>query len=84
MDTLHTQPPHQGRARVSSFEEHRSPRWITVTEAATMLGIGRSTAYDMVRTKELPSVRIRNCIRIPLGALEEMMHREMSGGAGTR
>ena len=83
MDILHTQHP-QGQDRGSPAEEHRTPRWITVTEAATMLGIGRSTAYDMVRTGELPSLRIRSCIRIPLGALEDLMQREMTGGAGTR
>jgi excisionase family DNA binding protein len=38
---------------------------ITVERAATVLGIGRRTAYAAAERGELPSVRVGRCIRIP-------------------
>lgn len=40
-------------------------------EVAKVLGIGRSLVYEMLATKELPSIRIGRCIRIPANALEK-------------
>jgi prophage regulatory protein len=40
-------------------------------EVAQILGIGRSLVYEMLATKELPSIRIGRCIRIPANALEK-------------
>jgi excisionase family DNA binding protein len=42
---------------------------ISVEEAAELLGVGRSTVYDLMRTKTMPSVRIGRCRRIPLDGL---------------
>ena len=43
---------------------------LTVTEAAQLLGIGRGTAYECVRTGELPSIKLGGRIVIPQRALE--------------
>ena len=42
---------------------------LTPVEAATALGIGRSKVYELMRSGELPSVRIRACRRIPAQGL---------------
>ncbi len=44
---------------------------LKVMEAGEMLGIGRSRMYEMVDTKELPSIRIGKSIRIPVKALNQ-------------
>ncbi len=38
-------------------------------EAAAVLGIGRTTLYDLLRTGQLPSVRIGASRRVPVRAL---------------
>ncbi|MGZ4531304.1 MAG: helix-turn-helix domain-containing protein [Mycobacteriaceae bacterium] len=45
------------------------------TEAADILGIGRSKLYELLQAGALDSVRIGACGRIPLDALSEMVAR---------
>jgi len=45
----------------------------SVTEAANILGISRTTAYECVRTGELPSLRLRSRIVVPVVALEALI-----------
>jgi len=45
------------------------PILLTVPEAASMLRISKSAAYQMVAEGKLPSVRLRSMIRIPLAEL---------------
>ena len=45
----------------------------TVEEAARLLGIGRSAAYEGVRTGQIPSIRIGRRILVPKAALEQML-----------
>jgi len=52
---------------------------ITVEEAARRLGIGRSFAWRLVRSGELPSVRLGRLVRIPERALEEWLTRRLRG-----
>jgi excisionase family DNA binding protein len=42
---------------------------VSVAEAAELLDVGRSTVYDLMRTRVLPSVRIGRCRRIPMDGL---------------
>ena len=44
---------------------------LSVEEAAELLGVSRTTVYDLLRTRALASVRIGRCRRIPLHALKE-------------
>ncbi len=44
---------------------------LKVMEAGECIGCGRSRMYEMVATKELPSIRIGKSIRIPVKALNE-------------
>lgn len=48
-------------------------RTYTVAEAAKVLGISRSTAYECVRSGEIQSLRFRSRIVIPAAALSELL-----------
>lgn len=48
---------------------------LTPTEAATALGIGRSTLYELMRCGTVPSVRIGGCRRIPASGLSDLVTR---------
>jgi len=52
-----------------------------VSEAARRLSLGRATAYRLVQTGELPSVRIGRAVRVPAQALDTWVATRTSGGA---
>lgn len=43
---------------------------LRISSAARILGISRSTLYSMVSANEIPTIRIRNGLRIPSDALD--------------
>ena len=45
----------------------------TVVEAATLLGIGRNSAYEAIKAGILPSVQIGRRILIPRAALDQFL-----------
>jgi len=51
----------------------QAPDVLTVEQAAEVLVVSRGTAYEAIRTGEIPSVRIGRCIRIPRHALERFL-----------
>jgi excisionase family DNA binding protein len=46
---------------------------LTVTEAASVLGISRALAYELVARGELPSIRLGRRLVVPKVALLEML-----------
>ena len=48
------------------------PLFLTVEQTAAVLGIGRNTTYDMVRSGRIKSVRLGRKIRIPKSALNSI------------
>ena len=48
------------------------PLFLTVEQTAAVLGIGRNTIYDMVRSGRIKSVRLGRQIRIPKSALNSI------------
>ena len=50
------------------------PPTISVTEAARILGISRTTAYEAVRDGTLPSIRIRRRIVISVAGLTAVLN----------
>ena len=46
---------------------------LTVTEAASLLGIGRSAAYDAVHAGQIPSLRIGKRLIVPVAALRALL-----------
>ena len=54
-----------------SFDE--LPLALRVEELMPVLGIGRNTAYELVRSGQIRSVRVGKQIRIPKEALREYL-----------
>jgi excisionase family DNA binding protein len=46
---------------------------LTPTEAAKILGIGRSKTYQLLQSGQLQSVHIGSCRRIPLEAVHNFL-----------
>ena len=53
---------------------------VSVPEAAAMLGVGRTKAYEAIRTGELPSVRLGKRVLVPLAQLRAMLSGDVAGG----
>ncbi|OWY62252.1 hypothetical protein B7486_59440 [cyanobacterium TDX16] len=49
------------------------PLTLTVEQAAEVLGVGRSTAYELVRSRDLKCVRLRRRIVVPVAHLAETL-----------
>ncbi len=49
------------------------PLTLTVEQAAQVLGIGRSTAYELVRTGDLKCIHLRRRIVIPVAHLADRL-----------
>ena len=49
------------------------PILLTPTEAARVLGIGRSKLYELMREGSIRSIRIGTCRRVPTTALDEFV-----------
>ena len=54
---------------------------VSIEEAAAMLGISRSLAYELVHRRELRAVRLGRRLVVPLVALEELMGLEFEVSA---
>lgn len=52
---------------------------LTPTEAAQVLGVGRSKVYELMRSGALGSVRIDSCRRIPVDDLNALVSRLRTG-----
>lgn len=48
-------------------------RTMSVTKAARVLGISRTTAYECVRSGDIPSVRLGGRIVVPTQAVERLL-----------
>jgi excisionase family DNA binding protein len=57
------------------------PVVVDLSTAATVLGIGRTTAYELVRTGRWPTpiLRLGNRIRVPTAALRELLSLSTAG-----
>ena len=51
------------------------PMTLRVEELMPILGIGRNTAYELIRSGQIRSIRIGRQIRIPRDALLEFMRK---------
>lgn len=57
------------------------PVFLTVEEAAHLLRLKRSTAYELVRRGEIPAVRLGRFIRVPREALLSL-GKDFAGAGG--
>ena len=60
------------------MEKRTKKKTLTVPEAAEILGIGRSSAYEAARRGEIPTIRIGKLLLVPTAQLDRML----AGGAG--
>ena len=54
---------------------HVLPMTLRVEELMPILGIGRNTAYELIRSGQIRSIRIGRQIRIPRDALLEFLRK---------
>ncbi|MEZ4494689.1 MAG: excisionase family DNA-binding protein [Dehalococcoidia bacterium] len=54
---------------------HQEALLLSVSEAAQLLGIGRSKTYELVATGELATVRIGRSVRVPRAIVEGYVER---------
>lgn len=55
------------------------PVVLTVEETATILNIGLTTVYKLMRTRELTPVKIFGCTRIHMDDINSLIERRKGG-----
>jgi excisionase family DNA binding protein len=50
--------------------------WLSLKDVQQLVCIGRTKAYELVTTGELPAVRIGWCIRVNRGELDEWLRAQ--------
>ena len=45
------------------------PQYLTVAEVCTVLSLGKTTVYDLIRRGDLPARRFGRALRVPRAAL---------------
>lgn len=87
-DTAVWAPPDPGRDGRTGAEQPASGSGrllLSVTEAAAVLGVGRTTAYELIAAGQLETVHIGRCARVPAAAVEELVERlRARAGAASR
>ena len=51
------------------------PILVSVADAAQMLSIGRTAAWELVRKRKIMSVKIGRTRRVPIAAIQEYVQR---------
>ena len=59
---------------------HENTAVLKVDELAKILSIGRNTAYELVRSGKIRSVKIGRTYRIPLTAVEDYLNTPVEDG----
>ena len=62
-----------GALSESASAEPLQPRLVTVAGAAKLLGIGRSTAYELIASGHLTLVHIRRSARVPVASVDRFI-----------
>jgi prophage regulatory protein len=52
-------------------------------EVTKILGIGRSLVYDLIARREIPSIRLGRCIRVPSESLQKWLKDQESQASET-
>ena len=56
------------------MEKSFKKKTLTIPEAAEILGIGRSSAYEAARRGEIPTIRIGKLLLVPAAQLDRMLN----------
>jgi excisionase family DNA binding protein len=55
---------------------------VTVPEAAELLGISRNHAYELVKSGDIPALRLGTAVRVRTSTLRELLEvKEVAAGA---
>lgn len=52
---------------------------LSVTETATVLGISRTSAYELVKGNDFPSIKVGSRIVVPKDELQQWIQKQLSG-----
>jgi excisionase family DNA binding protein len=74
MTTIHDHQPSTTAEPVDVSPE-LLPRLVTVPDAARLLGIGRTTAYELIAAGQLEVVHIGRSTRVPTTAVDSFVNR---------
>ena len=55
--------------------KHEDARWVSVPEAASILGVAAQTLYRLARLDRVPHIRVGRIVRVNLHTLEEFLSR---------
>ncbi|MGV9645649.1 helix-turn-helix domain-containing protein [Streptomyces sp. NPDC003514] len=58
-----------------------TPELLTVPEVMARLRLGRSTVYDLIRSRRLLSITVGRARRVPADALRDFITREIEEAA---
>jgi len=58
--------------QVAQAEAESAPRFLSVSQAARLIGVSTMTLYRAIAAGEFPAVRIRDRLIVPLAALQAM------------
>jgi excisionase family DNA binding protein len=53
--------------------------FVKPVRAAKLLDMSKSKIYEMIQRKQIPSVRLGGCLRIPMSALDDLVAKAISG-----
>lgn len=56
-----------------TIEDWRSRTTVSVEEVAPILGIGRSSAYQLARSGQIPTLRLGRRLLVPVAALRRLL-----------
>lgn len=65
-----------------SPSDHARRATLTVEEAAVVLGIGRTLAFELARKGQIPTIRLGRRILVPRAALDRMLEGDTHESAG--
>ena len=57
---------------LDAYKQEHLPVVLTAAEAMDILGVGKNTMYRLLRSGQLPAVRIGRIWRIPLHAMSDL------------
>ena len=62
--------------RPTSFDD--LPLTLRVEELMPILGVGRNTAYELVHSGQIRSIRVGRQLRVPKDAVQDFLNRQNS------
>lgn len=54
------------------------PPFLTANDLVEIMRIGRSSAYELMRTEQFPSIRIGKSVRVPKSAFIQWLERNQA------